>query len=242
MAIFNKMNFVLPLMLLFVVSSPASGQIEVSFSSASVTASDSLNTGSFEILVTHELPTNPELIGFQVQFSIFGVDPGESQISATKILDPSDRVYVFAPTSTGPTGKISDQGVTVMLGDLLFSGSAPLESGQAVARIDFELDLAAEDLVDHTIRIDTDPSRTFFVDQNNVPIPFTTQDGTIQVNAEEPLLLGDVNLDRVVNFLDISAFVSVLTTEGFQAEADIDQNEVVNFLDIVPFVEILTAP
>ena len=237
MAISNKINLVLPLMLLFVVSSSARGQIEVEFSSASVTASESMNTASFEIFVTHELPANPELIGFQVEFSIFGADPSESQVSATEITGPSDREYVFAPNSTRPSGNISDQGMTVMIGDLLFSGSAPLESGQALARLEFELDFASLGLADHTIRIDTDPSKTFFVGQNNIRIPFTANDGTIQV---ETLLLGDVNLDRTVNFLDISQFISLLSVGGFQAEADVDQNGAVNFLDISPFISILS--
>ena len=57
--------------------------------------------------------------------------------------------------------------------------------------------------------------------------------------APEPVLLGDVNLDDVVDFLDISPFIAILSSGGFQAEADIDQNGVVNFLDIAPFIDIL---
>ena len=56
-----------------------------------------------------------------------------------------------------------------------------------------------------------------------------------------PVLLGDVNLDSAVNFLDIAPFVARLTTNTFQAEADIDQNEIVNFLDIAPFVGLLSG-
>ena len=240
MTIFNQVNLVLPLMFLFVFSSSASGQIEVKFSSASVTASDSMNTASFEIFVTHELSTNPELIGFQVEFSIFGAAPGESKISATGIPGPSDRDYVFAPTSTGPLGDITDQGKQVIIGDFLFSGSVPLQSGKALTRIDLELelDLTPGDLVDHTIRIDTDPSKTFFIGQNDIRIPFTTSDGTIQV---EPLMLGDVNLDRKVDFSDIAPFIVLLASGDFQTEADVDQSGEVDFSDIAPFIIILAA-
>lgn len=56
-----------------------------------------------------------------------------------------------------------------------------------------------------------------------------------------PVILGDVNLDGVVGFLDIQPFIGVLAAAGFQAEADIDQNGVVNFLDIVPFVALLSG-
>ena len=51
--------------------------------------------------------------------------------------------------------------------------------------------------------------------------------------------LGDVNLDGLVDFLDISPFISVLSNGGFQAEADCDESGVVNFLDISSFILIL---
>ena len=54
-------------------------------------------------------------------------------------------------------------------------------------------------------------------------------------------LLGDVNLDSAVDFLDISTFVALLSTGTFQAEADIDQNGRVDFLDISPFITILSG-
>ena len=57
----------------------------------------------------------------------------------------------------------------------------------------------------------------------------------------ETELLGDVNLDGTVNFLDISPFIAILSTGEFQTEADIDQNEEVNFLDISPFIAVLSG-
>ena len=55
------------------------------------------------------------------------------------------------------------------------------------------------------------------------------------------LLLGDVNLDRTVDFLDIVPFIDVVTGGGDQAEADINGDGAVDFLDIVPFIDILTG-
>ena len=52
---------------------------------------------------------------------------------------------------------------------------------------------------------------------------------------------GDVNRDGSVNFLDISPFISVLSTGDFQAEADVNQSGAVDFLDISPFIEILVG-
>lgn len=54
-------------------------------------------------------------------------------------------------------------------------------------------------------------------------------------------LIGDVNQDGVVDFLDISPFISVLSSGGFQAEADINGDAAVDFLDISPFVGLLAG-
>ena len=54
-------------------------------------------------------------------------------------------------------------------------------------------------------------------------------------------LLGDVNLDGVVNFLDISTFIAILSSGTFQTEADCNESGTVDFLDISPFIAILTG-
>jgi hypothetical protein len=51
--------------------------------------------------------------------------------------------------------------------------------------------------------------------------------------------LGDVNLDGMVNFADIPAFIAVLQSGGCQAEADINFDGVVDFSDIPLFIELL---
>ena len=53
------------------------------------------------------------------------------------------------------------------------------------------------------------------------------------------LLLGDANLDGVVNFLDIPAFISVLSSGAYLEEADCNEDGVLNFLDIPAFIAIL---
>ena len=55
------------------------------------------------------------------------------------------------------------------------------------------------------------------------------------------VLLGDVNLDGMVNFLDISPFIQRLSNQVLQAEADVNQDGAVSFLDISPFIMVLTA-
>ncbi|MCL4144108.1 UNVERIFIED_CONTAM: hypothetical protein GTU68_054324, partial [Idotea baltica] len=56
-----------------------------------------------------------------------------------------------------------------------------------------------------------------------------------------PIILGDVNLDGFVDFLDISPFIAVLSAGGNQAEADVNQDGVVDFLDISPFIALLSG-
>ncbi len=56
-----------------------------------------------------------------------------------------------------------------------------------------------------------------------------------------PILLGDVNLDGFVNFLDIAPFIGRLTSGEFQRQADVNEDGFVSFLDIAPFIEILSG-
>ena len=63
---------------------------------------------------------------------------------------------------------------------------------------------------------------------------------TIEATAAgEDCLLGDVDLNGSVEFLDINPFIDVLSSNGFQCEADIDEDGMVTFLDIQPFITIL---
>ena len=62
-------------------------------------------------------------------------------------------------------------------------------------------------------------------------------DGTLTLIEET--LLGDVNLDGTVDFLDISPFIGLIATGDYQDEADTNQDGVVGFLDIGPFIILL---
>ena len=55
------------------------------------------------------------------------------------------------------------------------------------------------------------------------------------------LLLGDVNLDGVVDFFDIAPFIMLLSSGEFQAEADINIDGEVDFFDIEPFIQLLSG-
>jgi len=61
-----------------------------------------------------------------------------------------------------------------------------------------------------------------------------------ELSASNPVLLGDVDLNGAVNFADIPAFIALLQSGGFQAEADVNEDGAVNFSDIGPFIDVLT--
>ena len=61
----------------------------------------------------------------------------------------------------------------------------------------------------------------------------------LAVKKVAPVLLGDTNLDKTVNFLDISPFITVMSRNGFMSEADLNQDSAVDFLDIGPFINVL---
>ena len=54
-------------------------------------------------------------------------------------------------------------------------------------------------------------------------------------------LLGDLNQDGDVNFLDLAPFIAALASNTYSAEADCNQDGVLNFLDIASFIAILTG-
>jgi len=64
---------------------------------------------------------------------------------------------------------------------------------------------------------------------------------TVTVTLVSPTVLGDVNRDGVVDFLDISPFIVALSAASpFIPEADCNQDGEVNFFDISSFIEILS--
>jgi hypothetical protein len=58
---------------------------------------------------------------------------------------------------------------------------------------------------------------------------------------DKGVLIGDVNLDGVVDLLDVDPFVALLANGGYLAEADIDQDGDVDLLDVDPFVALLSG-
>ena len=58
---------------------------------------------------------------------------------------------------------------------------------------------------------------------------------------ENQFLVGDINQDGIVDFADLSPFITRLQVGTFLAEADIDGNGSVDFADISPFIALLSS-
>ena len=81
----------------------------------------------------------------------------------------------------------------------------------------------------------TDPANRAFQDRGNFVFA-----SFVGAPVSEPLI-GDVNTDGSVSFADLSPFIALLTSGGFQAEADINGDDSVSFADLSPFIAILSA-
>ena len=84
-----------------------------------------------------------------------------------------------------------------------------------------------------------------FVNPNGEPIArflgaSTEQLGTITLTVVSPPLKGDADLNGIVDVDDIPAFIAILQSGSFLAEADLNHDGVVNFADIPPFVVVLS--
>ncbi|MEM9411489.1 MAG: glycoside hydrolase family 44 protein, partial [Planctomycetota bacterium] len=63
----------------------------------------------------------------------------------------------------------------------------------------------------------------------------------LEMEDTTSILLGDINLDGVVNLLDVQPFVNLLSASQFQAEADMNGDGTVNLLDIDGFVDAISG-
>ena len=60
-------------------------------------------------------------------------------------------------------------------------------------------------------------------------------------DPENLIILGDCNLDDRVNFLDISPFISLLTSGDYLGQADMNRDGKLTFIDISSFIRLLSG-
>ena len=171
---------------------------------------------------------------FQIRFDIEGT-PG---------LDPLDPLASDLPSTfdvfyrtTGPGGTwFRDPGQNNI--DLVFSDLDPLnpDPENQVADSGFiTLNAALNNATQIEIIISD------FANEGNDELELDNIELVANQIANPGGLLGDVNLDMVVNFFDIAPFIALLTNSQFQFEADINGDGAVTFFDIQPFIDILSG-
>ena len=157
---------------------------------------------------------------------------------------------LLAPAQQGTEALIADNFVTGILSTAEFLGHLTFSQDYAPAALDVT-DYLRENLssdlrllVVREVRFDGEAA-----DRSDGAVRFDSLDDVDGLgprlllelaDGPDPILLGDVNQDGAVNFLDISPFILVLSSGGFQAEADCNGDGVVDFLDISPFIGILS--
>ena len=88
--------------------------------------------------------------------------------------------------------------------------------------------------------VDSDPF--FLIFNNGLPDSVFEEEAVLAFGLieEDEVLLGDINMDESVDFLDIQPFIDLLTNQTFQAEGDFDGNNEVDFFDIQGFIDALS--
>ena len=86
--------------------------------------------------------------------------------------------------------------------------------------------------------VDLITTNGFFASDNDFVSNGATLTVTLVSNVGN-IILGDVDQDGVVTFLDIPAFIDALISGMFVDQADVNQDGVVDFSDIPVFIAIL---
>ena len=169
----------------------------------------------------------------------FGLNFAQVDITGGSIGDSFRLGNTFANISGGSIGNgftvVNESDINIIGSSFTLDG-APLDDGLTV---DTFFEISDRDVTLSGLLAD---GSEFSFDLNSSSVDgedFFDSRSTVGVTLVSLVLLGDVNLDGVVNFSDIPAFVSVLLGNLFQCEADCDENGMVDFNDIPAFVDLL---
>ena len=190
-----------------------------------------VNEGNAEFVTTH----------------VFGIT-GDDWDQDTVTWD--DVNNLLPPSQQGTRALIADNFVTGIsssaefLGHLTFSQDFGPVALDVTDFLNGNLDSELRLMIVREVRFDGDAA-----DRSDGAVRFDSlndEDGLgprllLELGPSISTLLGDVSLDGVVDFSDISPFIALLSTGGFQAEADIDGDGTVAFEDIAPFISILAG-
>lgn len=59
------------------------------------------------------------------------------------------------------------------------------------------------------------------------------------LHATDNSILGDINLDGLINIVDVAQMVNFVLTDNFQSQADMYYDGIINILDIVQLIGII---
>ena len=170
--------------------------------------------------------------GFFVSFSVVeGGFPGAGNISVDPLfVDP-----------LGPDGMVAtgDEDFSLQAGSPAIDAASNLLVPTDMFDVDEDLDVGEQfpiDLLGEN-RFQDAPATD---DSGFGPAPVVDM-GAIEFQVGSKILLGDVNLDGVVNLLDVAPFIDRIALGVFQGEADTNEDGVVNLLDVEPFIAILAG-
>ena len=184
---------------------------------------------------------NPQFVTTHV-FGIRGDDWDEDTVTWNDVNN------LLPPSQQGTRALIADNFVTGIsdtaefLGHLTFSQSTESVSLDITDYLNANVDTDLRLLIAREVRFDGEAA-----DRSDGAVRFDSIDDAagqgprlvLELN-DAPFLLGDVNRDGTVDFLDIGPFIALLSSGTFQLEADIDGSGVVDFLDIGPFISLLS--
>ena len=194
----------------------------------------------------------------EVEFRIVGVGAGSDSSNTRFVAASVDASFVSDPSSTAfnPTGILQLGGNYTQLD----FATLKIDLGGTAADEFDQLQVAGNVALNGTLDVSLlngftgEAGQTFdIITANSISGTFDNviapEDMDIQVNYSNSVvslevggfLLGDVNLDGVVNFLDISSFVAILSSGDYRSQADTNQDGVVNFLDISLFIGLLSS-
>ena len=133
------------------------------------------------------------------------------------------------------------------LGDELFlpdffdllaaNGNVALAQGQSVQLKTAVTGAMPGDLVDFLITIHNEDLSECCTRPHDVLAP-ECEDAGSQKNV---ILLGDMNVDGVVNLIDVQPFVELLSSGVFMANGDVNEDGAFDLNDVAPFVGLLTG-
>ena len=177
-------------------------------------------------LVDGDVPGSEDDFGISLMNGVvaFGMGNPDTTIFTSTAINDGDWHHIAATRD-----KASGQIRIYVDGAEEASGLGPLGTRTAASSLNIGTRLSGGDFFSGKI----DDLRIFNFKMSQADI--------VSIIAENELLLGDVNLDGVVNLLDVDSFLERIASGKYQAEADVNQDGSVDLLDVAPFVAIVVG-